>query len=353
LKSYTSTYSLPVDIPGLKTYHHRSPFLLEAGGEIPELSIAYHTYGQLNERGDNVVWACHALTANSDVVDWWPGLFGPDTLFDPKDYFIVCANVLGSCYGTTGPRSINPQTGEAYGLDFPAVTIRDWVRAHDLLRQHLGIETIHLLMGGSCGGHQVMEWAYLLGDRVKQLAMLVTSAKESAWAIAFHEAGRLALLADTTFQQNTDKAGSAGLKAARGLGLMAYRTIDAYIATQSDSKEKLDDFKAASYIRYQGHKLERRFYAHSYYNLLKALDTHDIGRGRGGIKNALADINQRSIIIGIETDLLIPPQLQRILAGHMPNATYCEIGSKYGHDGFLIEVGEISRAIGNWLVTEN
>lgn len=323
--------------------------MLEAGGELPELTIAYHTYGKLNERGDNVIWACHALTANSDVVDWWPGLFGPDTLFDPKDYFIVCANVLGSCYGSTGPRSLNPRTGEAYGLDFPVVTIRDWVRAHDLLRQQLGIDKIHLLMGGSCGGHQVVEWAYLLGDRVKQLAMLATSAKESAWAIAFHEAGRLALLADTTFPQNTDKAGAAGLKAARGLGLMAYRTIDAYLATQSDSEEKLDDFKAASYIRYQGHKLERRFYAHSYYNLLKALDTHDVGRGRGGVERALAEINQRSIIIGIETDMLIPTQLQRILAAHMPNSTYCEIGSKYGHDGFLIEVEAISSAIGNWL----
>ncbi|MEZ4957675.1 MAG: alpha/beta fold hydrolase [Saprospiraceae bacterium] len=175
-----TSYTIPIHIEGLQFYQHDKTVVLESGATLPEVTIAYHTYGKLNAATSNVIWVCHALTANSDVADWWKGLFGPGNVFDPEKYFIVCANVLGSCYGSTCPRSISPKTGKPYGIDFPAFTIRDWVKCHDLLRRRLGIEEIALCIGGSCGGHQVMEYAFHLKEKMKRIALLVTSAKETA-----------------------------------------------------------------------------------------------------------------------------------------------------------------------------
>lgn len=163
-------YILPVEIPELQFYQYQNPFVLESGYVFNEgINIAYHTYGTLNAKRDNVIWVCHALTANSRVDDWWSGIFGKNKILDPSKYFIVCANVLGSCYGTTGARSIDHNSGQPFGVDWPLVTVRDWVKAHDLLRQHLGIEEIALCLGGSCGGHQVLEFAALVPDRINQL----------------------------------------------------------------------------------------------------------------------------------------------------------------------------------------
>ena len=350
LEQKGTSYELPVSIPDLQFYHSDQPFELEAGGCLPELTIGYHTYGKLNEPKDNVIWVYHALTANSQVADWWAGLFGSDRLFDPEKHFIVCANILGSCYGTTGARSIHPHTGKAYGLDFPKVTIRDMVQAHELLRKHLKIEKIALAVGGSCGGHQVMEYAHHYPDRVEKMALLVTSARETAWAIAIHEAGRMSLEADQSFRENTDEAGAEGLRGARAVGLLGYRTIDAYIQTQTDSDtEKLEDFRASSYVQYQGDKLKRRFYAHCYWHLLKSLDTHNMGRGRGSLEAGLARLQMPSLVIAIDTDMLIPPIQQKFLAQHLPNATYKEIHSDFGHDGFLIETKQINQTIMDWL----
>ncbi|MEO1628076.1 MAG: alpha/beta fold hydrolase [Bacteroidota bacterium] len=252
LETRGTSYAIPVDIPDLQFFHSASSFHLETGEQLHDLTIAYHTYGQMNARKDNVIWVFHALTANSHVTDWWAGLFGEGALFDPSKQFIVCANILGSCYGSTCARSINPLTNEAYGLDFPLVTIRDIVRAHDLLRAHLGIEQIALGVGGSCGGHQALEYAAIFPERMEKMALLVTSARESAWAIAIHEAGRMSLQADPSFWDNTDEAGEEGLRGARAVGLLGYRTYDAYIETQTDSdQEKLKDFRASSYIQYQ------------------------------------------------------------------------------------------------------
>ena len=145
----------------MEYFQYQQPFTLENGQSLPELTIAYHSYGELNENKDNVIWICHALTANSDVADWWPGMIGKGLLFDPEKDFIVCANILGSCYGSTGPLSINPENGEPYFNSFPIVTIRDMVKAHMLLRQHLGITKISLLIGGSIGGYQALEWAIM------------------------------------------------------------------------------------------------------------------------------------------------------------------------------------------------
>src|SRR5215471_14456362 len=177
----------------MKYFHSPYPILLEAGGSLPELTIAYHTWGQLNEDKSNVIWICHALTANSDAVDWWPGLVGDNHVIDPQKYFIVCANIIGSCYGTTGPLTNNPKTGHPYYHDFPQVTVRDMVNAHMLLRKHLGIEKIFLLMGGSLGGYQVLEWAVMEKEAIQNLFLIGTSAAESAWGISIHTTQRLAI----------------------------------------------------------------------------------------------------------------------------------------------------------------
>lgn len=330
-------YTIPVSIPALQFFHSKEPFILENGGVLPELTIAYHTFGRLNDDGSNIIWVCHALTANSDVSDWWAGLFGPGKVFDPERYFIVCANIIGSCYGSTCARSINPETGKAYGQDFPLVSVRDLASAHDLLRQHLGLEQISLCIGGSCGGHQVLEFAAISPEKIKKIALLVCAARESAWAIAIHESQRMALAADPTLWDDADQAGQAGLRAARAIGLLSYRTIDAYRDTQSDDDHRVEHFSAASYQQYQGEKLVRRFYAQCYYHLTRTLDTHQIGRGRGDAAQALQQLTMPAYVFSIERDLLIPPWEQRFLAKNLPNAQFSSLDSKYGHDGFLIE----------------
>lgn len=338
-------YPLPIPIPQLQFFKSPAPFQLENGGELPELTLGYHTFGQLNETRSNVIWVCHALTANSDVSDWWAGLYGPGNVFDPEKYFIVCANMIGSCYGSTGPRSIDPHTGKAYGIDFPLVSIRDIARSQELLCQHLGIEEIQLCIGGSCGGHQVLELAYLLPEKIKKLALLVCAARESAWAIAIHESQRMAIQADPTWMNDEEHAGAAGLRAARAIGLLSYRTIEAYRDTQSDADERMNDFKASSYVRYQGEKLVRRFYAQSYWQLTKTLDTHHMGRGRGGIPAALQKLKMPAFVFSIQRDLLIPPFEQQMLAEHLPAAQFYSFDSMYGHDGFLVEVEVLRSAL--------
>lgn len=332
-----SGYALPISIPGLQFFTHSEAFLLENGSVLPEFTLGYHTFGTLNAERSNVIWVCHALTANSDVSDWWAGLFGPGNVFDPERYFIVCANMLGSCYGSTGPRSPNPHTGKAYGQDFPLVSIRDLARSQDLLRQHLDIESIALCIGGSCGGHQVLEWAFLRPEKIQKTALLVCAARESAWAIAIHESQRMAIEADPTWANDADKAGEAGLRAARAIGLLSYRSIEAYRDTQTDTDERSDGFRAAGYMQYQGEKLVRRFYAQSYWHLSKTLDTHHVGRGRGGIGAALAQLTMPCFVFSIRQDLLIPPYEQEMLAQFLPNAQFVSLDSNYGHDGFLTE----------------
>ena len=344
-----SAYKTPIEIEGLQIFHSNESFHLESGVVLPELTIGYHTFGQLNESGTNVIWVCHALTANSDVSDWWSDLFGEGKVFDPEKYFIVCANILGSCYGSTCARSISSKTNHAYGTDFPLITIRDIVKAHDLLCKHLKIKEITLCMGGSCGGHQVLEFAYLRPELIKRMALLVTAARESAWVISTHEAQRLAIEADSTWQEDDDKAGAKGLKAARGIGLLGYRTIKSYIDRQTDEKEKLDNFKASSYISYQGEKLEKRFYAQCYYMLTKALDTHHLGRGRESIEAVLKSLKMPAFILSIDSDNLIPPSQQTPLAKHLPNNVHHILTSDFGHDGFLIEAPTINQLILEWM----
>jgi homoserine O-acetyltransferase/O-succinyltransferase len=336
------------EIENLKIFHYKSPFNLEAGGILPELHVGYHTYGKMNKDKTNVIWVCHALTANSNVADWWSGVFGEGRILDPKKYFIVCANVLCSNYGSTGPRSISPITQRSYGLDFPLVTVRDWIRAYDLLRLHLGINEISLCIGGSSGGHQVLEFSYLLQEKIKKIAILVCAAQETAWSIALHEAQRMCLETDPTFKKNTHKSGAQGMEAARGMALLGYRTFEQYVKSQTDEPNKIDNFKASSYIRYQGKKLEKRFFAQSYWYLLKALDTQNIGRNRGGTISALSKLTMPAFVLSIDSDILIPPSEQVFLAQHLPNSHYVTLHSPYGHDGFLIETEDINKEILGW-----
>lgn len=335
----------------MKIFESQAEFSLENGTVLPSLRVAYHTYGQMNADKSNVIWVCHALTASSDVADWWKGLVGEHCLIDPDRYFIVCANILGSCYGTTGPLSDDPHTGKPYYSSFPQITIRDMVQSFILLRKHLGIERVHLLMGGSMGGYQALEWAVMEQDVIGRLFLIATSPSESAWGVAVHTAQRLAIEADHTWQHRSPDAGAKGLKAARAIGMLTYRNYGTFQDKQTDpDPEKIDDFKASSYINYQGDKLVKRFNAYSYWLLTKAMDSHHLGRGRGGdLIKVLRSITQPTLIIGIRSDILCPLDEQQFMADHIPNTHFFEIDSAYGHDGFIIETAQISRFLKDWL----
>lgn len=335
----------------MKHFHYQREFRTESGDIFPELTLAYHTFGKLNKEKNNVVWICHALTANSNPLEWWPGVVGENFIIDPSKYFIVCANILGSCYGSTGPLSINPKTGAPYYHHFPMITIRDMVKAHQALRGHLQIENIHLLIGGSMGGYQALEWSLTEPERIESMFLIATSAKETAWGISIHTAQRLAIEADCTWKNNSPDAGSKGLKTARAIGMLTYRNYEALKFTQTDTDdEKLDNFKASSYIIHQGNKLVKRFNAFSYWHLTKALDSHNLARGRRkSLEEVLQSIRQKTLIIGVRSDLLCPLAELEFLARHIPHNRFHVIDSVFGHDGFLTESAQIGRLLADWL----
>ncbi len=341
----------------LQYFDYKYSFPLESGESLPGFRLSYTTRGTLNSDQSNVVWVCHALTGNADAGDWWGGMVGPGKYFDPEPPsrtgdFIVCANVLGSCYGSTGPLSINPTTGKPFYHDFPMVTIRDIVAALDLLRQELGIEKIHTCIGGSVGGEQAVEWAILQPNLIANMVVIAASAIASPWCIAFNEAQRMAIEADPTWAEGRDDAGLSGMKAARAMAMISYRNYDTYGFTQAlDNNEQLDGYKSAGYQRYQGEKLVDRFNAFTYWALSKVMDSHNVGRNRGSILNALGQIKARTLVVGIRSDLLFPPSEQQFLARHIPDATYEEIDSLYGHDGFLIEFRPLAGIIRKWMAS--
>ncbi len=329
-----------------QVYHHNEPFLLESGEILPSVDIAYHTYGRHDKTVNNVIWVCHAFTANSDVADWWKGLVGEGRFYNPSDYFIVCANKIGSCYGSTGPLSTNPRTGHPWFHSFPEISIRDMVNAHELLRNHLGIEKIHTVLGGSTGGHQALEWAIMDPGLHDHLVCIANHARSSPWSIAFSQSQRLAIMADQTWEDSRPDAGERGLAAARSIALLSYRNYRTYLETQSDAdNNKKKGFRAMSYQNYQGEKLVMRFNAYSYMRLLDALDSHNIGRNRDTIENVLSSIRAKTLVIGISSDLLFPVEEQLFITERIPGATFSRIESLFGHDGFLIETDSIASAI--------
>ena len=331
-------------------FHYPTEFLLESGGKLSGFQLKYTTLGKLNKERNNIIWICHALTGNSDFTSWWDGAFREGSSFNPKDYFIICANSLGGCYGSTGPLSINPDSGKPYYHSFPLITNRDVVRAFDLLRLHLAIDKIHSLIGGSLGGQQVLEWAIAQPFVFQQIIPIACNAKHSPWGIAINEAQRMAIAADQTWKQNDDRAGTEGMKAARAMGMISFRTYSTYDQTQAEkTDETIDGFRAASYQLYQGQKLTSRFNAFSYWTLTKAMDSLNVGRGRESKEKALASISARTLVIGIDSDILFPLQEQKYLADHIPTSQLEVISSVYGHDGFLVEFGQFNQIVKKFL----
>jgi homoserine O-acetyltransferase len=330
----------------MRIFKHNHIFTTEGGDSFQAIEIAYDTWGKLNEAGDNVIWVCHALTANSDVESWWPGMVGDDMVLDTKKYFVVCANILGSCYGTTGPLSANPENQQPWLNVFPLVTVRDIVRLHEILREKLGIRSIHTIIGSSIGGYQALEYSIMFPDVIQRLIFIASNAKQSPWAIAFNESQRLALEADESFFSKNPEGGKKGLKAARSIALLSYRTAYAYNQTQEEeTDEKTGSYRASSYQAYQGDKLVKRFNPWSYYRLTQLSDSHNIGRGRGSVTDALKIVRASTLCIGIRSDILFPVSEQKFVAENVKDGTYSEIDSFFGHDGFLIEAGQVSAAI--------
>lgn len=320
-------------------------FTTENGRTLRSLELAYCTLGNFIPGKSKVVWVCHALTASADCADWWPDLIGEGKALNPQEHFIVCANIPSSCYGSSGPLTVDTEKQEPLYGDFPLFTVRDIVRSLQLLRRHLGIETIDLLIGGSMGGYQCLEWAIMEPELIGKLVLVATGARESAWGIAIHTAQRIAIETDPGFGEKRADAGAKGLKAARAIGMLTYRNYSAFVQTQTDDDERIDDFRASSYIHYQGQKLVNRFNAYSYWLLTKTMDSHNAARGRGTMEAALGLVKAKTLCIGISSDILCPVNEQEYMANHIPGAKFIMIDSPFGHDGFLVEGETIGRLV--------
>ncbi|KAI9340124.1 homoserine O-acetyltransferase [Pilaira anomala] len=373
-------------------------YTLESGTKIHQVPIAWKSWGKLNERADNCMVICHALTGSADVEDWWGPLMGPRRAFDYTKFFIVCCNVLGSPYGSASPLTINPETNKIYGPEFPLVSVRDDVGLHRLILDHLGVKQIAVCVGGSMGGMQVLEWAQMGQEYVKTIVPIATSGRHSAWGISWGEAQRQSIYSDPNYADGyyTDnEAPVVGLSAARMSALLTYRSRDSFESRfgrkAAESKQKphranssgeanrlihndghhrasspptttttINDqeqdkmpqpfvFSAQSYLRYQGTKFINRFDANCYIALTRKMDSHDISRGRGDYFDLLASISQPALVIGIESDGLFTISEQYELAEGMKETEMIVIDSPDGHDGFLLEFDQINRHLLNFI----
>lgn len=332
-----------------KTFVYRGTFELESGIVLPGFLLAYTTMGELNADKTNVLWVFHALTANSNVMEWWPGLVGIDKVIDPRKYFIICVNMPGSCYGSIGPLSTDPSV-ESYFHTFSFFTTRDMANAYKLLKDNLGIKKIAIGMGGSMGGQQLLEWAIIEPELFDVIIPIATNAKHSPWGIGFNASQRMAIVQDDTWKNKDASAGLQGMKVARSIALLSYRHYDTYHNSQTDNDaDKLSNYKSETYQQYQGEKLATRFNAFSYYFLSKGMDAHNVGRKRGSVENALKQITAKTLVIGITTDILFPIQEQIFLFENIANAKLELIESPYGHDGFLTEGEKINDLILNFI----
>ena len=297
-----------------------------------------------------MIWIFHALTANSNPLEWWPGLVGDGRFFDPAKYFIICVNKPGSPYGSISPLSTNPQTNQPWYHDFPVFTIRDMIKAYQELKNYLGIRKIFVALGGSTGGMQLLEWAIEEPELFEHIVPIATNATLSPWAIAFNASQRMAIEADTTWLEKKPEAGNKGLAAARSIALLSYRHYNGYGITQTRDKAFVAltndvQYAADNYQRYQGLKLVNRFNALCYYRLSQSMDSHDVSRNRGTVKKALHQITAKTLVIGIKSDVLYPFEEQEFLQQHIPGAELLAIASDFGHDGFLLEYEKIEPAL--------
>jgi len=353
---------------------------LECGEQLSDVTVAYQTYGKLNEFGDNVIMVHHALTGNAHLTGrisqqelnntkhlfqltnynkmffgkegWWSPIVGPGLAIDTNKYFVVCSNVLGSCYGTTGPTSINGITEQSYNMDFPEITVRDMVNVQKELMDLLGVKKIKLAIGGSLGGMQVLEWAIMYGEMIESIMPIGASSGHSAWAIGLNEASRNAIKNDPKWEKgNYEEQPELGIGLARKIAMISYRSYESFNKKfdRELSKKKTHEFDIESYLNYQGEKLTKRFDANSYLYLSKAMDLHDVGRNRGGIKAVLNQINCKTTCVGISSDILYPPEEQKEIADNIPSANYVEINSIHGHDAFLIEFEQMGKIIRDFL----
>jgi homoserine O-acetyltransferase len=324
---------------------------LELGGRLPHLTIGYRTWGRLDADGGNVVWICHALTGSADADSWWTRMFGPGRAFDPERDFIVCSNILGSCYGTTGPASIDPATGAPWHGTFPAITVRDMVRAQQRLAAALGVRRIRVVIGGSLGGMQALEWALMAPQLVESLVFVASTARHSAWCIGLSEAQRQAIAADPRWRDGRYHASdppAAGLSAARQMAMLSYRSFASYEERFGRRPQAADLFAVESYLRYQGQQLVDRFDPATYVTLTRAMDTHDVARGRGDFEEVLRGIRQPTLVVSIDSDVLYWPAEQREVARLVPGARLAVMDSPHGHDAFLIDVDRLSDMVADF-----
>jgi len=348
---------------------------LDVGATLTGVTVAYETWGSLAADASNAILLCHAWTGDSHAAGpaadghptpgWWEGLIGPGLAIDTNEFFVVCANVLGGCQGSTGPASLHPDDGRPYGSRFPVITIRDMVRAQARLADHLGVRTWHSVIGGSMGGMQVLEWAVMFPDRVRSIIPIATCLQASAQQIAWGAIGRRAIRLDPQWRGG-DYYGAApgegpweGLAIARMVAQVTFRSDNVFsekfgreLADGNADKsgiEMWDRFEVERYLDHHGDKLVRRFDTNSYLVIGKAMDLHDVGRGRGGVVAATRRITVPVLSLGIWSDILYPNYQQReivrLVGENGGHAEYLEIDSPHGHDSFLIELDQVGRAV--------
>ncbi len=347
---------------------------LHHGGQLNSVTLAYETWGTLNAQGDNAILITHALTGSAHAADvehpnnpkaaWWNPLIGPGRVFDTSRYFVICSNILGSCYGSTGPSSIDKETGRPYGIRFPVVTIHDMVHAQRKLIEHLGVRELAMVAGGSIGGQQALQWAVSYPELVRKVIVVAATAAVTAQAIAFNEVARQAIMADPRWSCGDYLPGqgpTTGLSIARMLAMITYQSEESMeqrfgrnsprmpsVASPTFSPDLGGRFDVENYLYHQGESLTRRFDANSYLYISRAMDLYDVSEGYATMHDALRRIRSQAVFVGIRSDFLFPAAHVRLLAENVRacggDATYLEIDSPHGHDAFLKEWQQLTDA---------
>jgi homoserine O-acetyltransferase/O-succinyltransferase len=317
-------------------------FILESGKTLRGAQLKYEMTGR---QAGPVILVCHASTGShlgvgtEEKPGWWRGLISPSSYINTDDYLVVTFNVLGGCDGSTGPASINPETGEPYRMTFPQLTVRDIVHAQYKALDELGISSLEAVIGGSLGGMQALEWGLLYPSFVKKMFLLASTPYFSDYGIAFNYIGKTAIISDPNWQDGNYVHSSDvnGLKVARIAGMVTYRSRELFDGRFNRSKASEDQFQVESYLAYQGKKLANRFDPNSYLYLMEAMNSHDIGRDRGGWREAASQFQPELAALGFTNDLIYPPAVMKEFASLVPGAAYYEIETLFGHDGFLTE----------------